>query len=444
MVYPDPNSRSAQLYARASQVMAGGSTRLTTWQSPYPIYAASGSGCRVKDVDGVERVDFLNNYMTLIHGHAHPEIVAAVQAQAARGLSFAMPTENEVLLAELLCSRVKSFDQIRFCNSGSEAVMVAIKAARAHNGRPMIAKCEGAYHGMFDPVEVSQDVHPESWGPIEAPARTPYTRGLPENVMRDVVVIPHNDVARARMLLEQNAKNLAAVLVDPLPPRIGFVPATADFLRMVREVCDRHDIVMISDEVASFRIDYNGPQHVHGFEADLTTMGKIIGGGMPVGAVAGKKAFMAVFDPTRGKPPASHGGTFNSNPMTMAAGYAAMRMMTPDAYARLAQLGDRLAEGLRAAFRDANMEGQVTGAGSLWKIHMNNRRYTDYRSVHALPPEKARLDTLYRHLINAGYLMGPTGMIALSTAMSGTEIDGFCGAVHDGLMGIRRADGQAA
>ncbi|MBL8700814.1 MAG: aspartate aminotransferase family protein [Alphaproteobacteria bacterium] len=444
MVYPDPSSRSAQLYARASQVMAGGSTRLTTWQAPYPIYAASGSGCRIRDVDGVERIDFLNNYMTLIHGHAHPEIVAAVQEQAARGLSFAMPTENEVMLAELLCGRVKSFEQIRFCNSGSEAVMVAVKAARAHNGRPMIAKCEGAYHGMFDPVEVSHDANPGNWGDVDAPARTPYTRGLPENVMRDVVVIPHNDVARSRHLLELNADRLAAVIIDPLPPRIGFVPATAEFLRMVREVCDRHDIVMISDEVASFRIDYNGPQHVHGFDADLTTMGKIIGGGMPVGAVAGKKAFMDVFNPTRGRPLASHGGTFNSNPMTMAAGYAAMRMMTPEAFARLATLGDRLAEGLRAAFRDANMEGQVTGAGSLWKIHMNNRRYTDYRSVHALPAERKRLDGLYRHLLNAGFVMGPTGLIALSTAMGEKEVDDFCGAVHEGLMGIRRASGEAA
>lgn len=444
MAYPDPKSRSAQLYARASKVMAGGSTRLTTWQSPYPIYAVSGSGCLIKDADGVERIDFLNNYMTLIHGHAHPEIVAAVQAQAARGLSFAMPTENEIQLAELLCGRVRSFEQIRFCNSGSEAVMVAIKAARAHNGRPMIAKCEGAYHGMFDPVEVSHDARPESWGPVEAPARTPYTRGLPEGVIQDVVVIPHNDVARTRHLLELNASRLAAVIVDPLPPRIGFVPATAEYLRMVREVCDKHGIVMISDEVASFRIDYHGPQHVHGFEPDLTTMGKIIGGGMPVGAVAGKKAFMAVFDPTQGRPLASHGGTFNSNPMTMAAGFAAMRMMTPEAFARLAKLGDRLAEGLRAAFRDANMEGQVTGAGSLWKIHMNNRRFTDYRSVHAVPPEKAKLDTLYRHLLNAGYVMGPTGLIALSTPMSEAEIDGFCGAAHDGLMAIRRADGQAA
>ncbi len=444
MTYPDSTSRSAQLHARASKVMAGGSTRLTTWQSPYPLYAVSGSGCRITDADGVERIDFLNNYMTLIHGHAHPEIVAAVQAQAACGMSFAMPTESEILLAETLCDRVESFDQIRFCNSGSEAVMVAVKAARAHNGRPMIAKCEGAYHGMFDPVEVSHDATPENWGEIDAPARTPYTRGLPENVLRDVVIIPHNDVARARRLIERHASQLAAVIVDPLPPRVGFIPATQEYLKMVRELCTRHDIVMISDEVASFRIDYHGPQHVHGFEADLTTMGKIIGGGMPVGAVAGKRDFMAVFDPTHGRPLASHGGTFNSNPMTMAAGYAAMKMMTPDAFRRLGVLGMRLAEGLRSAFRSANMEGQVTGAGSLWKIHMNNRQFTDYRSVHAMPPEKAKLITLYKHLLNAGYVMGPTGLLALSTAMGESEIDGFCDAVHDGLMAIRRADDQAA
>jgi glutamate-1-semialdehyde 2,1-aminomutase len=263
--------------------------------------------------------------------------------------------------------------------------------------------------------------------------------------MRDVVVIPHNDVARARALLEQNAKSLAGVIVDPLPPRIGFVPATAEFLKMVREVCDRHDIVMISDEVASFRIDYNGPQHVHGFEADLTTMGKIIGGGMPVGAVAGKKAFMAVFDPTGGKPPASHGGTFNSNPMTMAAGYAQMRMMTPEAFARLAKLGDRLAAGLRAAFRAANMEGQVTGAGSLWKIHMNKSALHGLSIRPRAAAGEGEARQLYRHLINAGFVIGSHG------ADRAVDGDGRC---RDRRLLRRRprrsdgrsvrADGQAA
>ena len=164
MTYPDQESQSAALYRRASQVLAGGSTRLTTFFSPYPIYAGSGSGSKVTDADGVERVDCLNNYMTLIHGHAHPEVVQAIVEQVRRGSCFAMPTEREVELAEVITGRVDSVETMRFCNSGSEAVLVAVKAARAYTGRPMVAKCEGAYHGCYDPVEVSLSSSPRSWG----------------------------------------------------------------------------------------------------------------------------------------------------------------------------------------------------------------------------------------------------------------------------------------
>ena len=175
-MFPDPESRSADLYRRACRVMAGGSTRLTTFFAPYPVYAVSGQGCRIVDADGNEFVDFLNNYMTLIHGHARPEVVAAITEQAALGTCFALPTESEIRLAELLCTRVRSFDMIRFCNSGSEAVMIALKAARAHTGRPMIAKCEGAYHGSYDPVEVSMESTPENWGNLPARVARPAAR----------------------------------------------------------------------------------------------------------------------------------------------------------------------------------------------------------------------------------------------------------------------------
>ena len=279
-----PTERSESIYRRAREVLSGGSTRLTTYFAPHPLYAVSGQGSHVVDADGVERIDYLNNYMTLIHGHAHPEIVAAVTEQAQRGTCFGMPTELEVELAEIIRDRVASVEQIRFCNSGSESVMLAIKAARAYTDRPMIAKCEGAYHGAYDPVEVSLGSSPENWGDPKAPARVGYTRGVPERVMADVVVLPYNDIEESERLLEASASSLAAVVVDPVPPRVGFVPMGREYAQMLRDFADAPPgWCSFFDEVACFRVDYAGAQSRLGVSPDLTTFGKIIGGGMPCG-----------------------------------------------------------------------------------------------------------------------------------------------------------------
>src|ERR1700722_18551757 len=200
--------------------MPGGNTRHSIALVPYPIYAASGSGCRVTDVEGDQRIDFLNNYPSLILGHANPEVTAAVQQRVALGTAFTMPTPEEVELAELLASRVGYVEQIRFCNSGSEAVMLAVKAARAFTGRPKIAKFEGAYHGVYDYAEVSEGPTPDDWGDADAPASITEP-GTPESVARDVVVLPWNRPEACRKLIERNRNNLAAVLVDPMPLGIG-------------------------------------------------------------------------------------------------------------------------------------------------------------------------------------------------------------------------------
>src|SRR5687767_11270913 len=185
-----PGSKSAELFARAQDVMPGGNTRTTVYMAPYPPYAASGQGCWVTDVEGDRRLDCLNNYTALIHGHAHPAIVEAATRRLAQGSSFPLPTPEEIELATLLCERVPSAEHVRFTNSGSEAVMMAVKGARAFTGRPKIAKFEGAYHGSYDYVEVSLNSTPETWGPLAAPASTEYSRGTPPAVLQDVVVLP--------------------------------------------------------------------------------------------------------------------------------------------------------------------------------------------------------------------------------------------------------------
>jgi glutamate-1-semialdehyde 2,1-aminomutase len=438
-----PQSASERLYQRARKVMPGGNSRTTVFTAPYPVYARSAQGCRLTDVDGVERIDFIGNYTALIHGHLHPQIMAAVQEQLALGTCFANPTESEIALAEELCSRVPSFEQVRFANSGTEAVMNAIKAARAFTGRPKIAKCEGLYHGSYDPVETSLDSTPDTWGGDE-PAATAYSRGTPAGVLADVVVIPFNDVDRTRRRLEAHAGELAAVIVDPMPNRSGLIPASPDYLQMLREVTQRHGIVLIFDEVITFRAGYAGCQGELGIEPDLTTLGKIIGGGFPVGAVAGKAEVMGVFDPSRGKPALPHGGTFNANPVTMVAGLAAMRLLTREAFGRLAALGDRAREACRRAFRLAEMPGQVTGNGSLLMLHLTDKPLRGYRDAWRNPQEQARFGRLYKHLIDNRVIVSSSGLVSLSTPMGEGEVQQLGDALLTSLKTLRQEERASA
>src|SRR5512132_3750259 len=266
------DSKSAALFARAQGVLPGGNSRTTVYMAPYPPYAATGEGCWISDVEGDRRLDCLNNYTALIHGHAHPAIVEAATRRLALGASFPMPTPEEIDLAALLCERLPSAERVRFQNSGSEAVMMAVKGARAFTGRPKIAKFEGAYHGSYDYVEVSLASTPGTWGPLAAPASTEYSRGTPAAVLHDVVVLPFNRLEHAVARIEREARDLAAVVVDPVPNRVGLMPARRDFLRALREVTDRHGIVLIFDEVISFRVGYRGAQGAFGVTPDVTTL----------------------------------------------------------------------------------------------------------------------------------------------------------------------------
>jgi glutamate-1-semialdehyde 2,1-aminomutase len=432
--YPNPSSRSALLHERARRVLPGGNTRTTVYRSPYPVYARSGGGSRIFDVDGVERVDFLNNYTALIHGHAHPSIVRAATAAVQGGSCFGAPTESEVRLAEMLVERVPGCENVRFMNSGSEAVMMAVKAARAYTGRPKIAKCEGLYHGSYDFVEVSLDSSPEDWGDTAEPNRVPYSRGTPAGVLADVVVLPFNDSKNSLRLLEQHATELAAVIVDPLPNRIGLIPATPEFLKTLRGFCSANGVVLISDEVISFRIGYHGAQAELGFEADLVTLGKIIGGGFPVGAVCGDRDVMSVFDPTSGKPASPHGGTFNANPVTMSAGAAAMELLTPTVLADLNDLGRVARERMQAVIHEAGVPWRVTGDASLFRFLPGEGELVGYRSS---LPDAATAEQLERFtgaLLNHGVLVDHGGLGCLSTVMTEADVDVIANAVELALV----------
>ena len=304
----------------------------------------------------------------------------------ALGSAFGLPTESEVELAELLASRLPSVEQVRFTNSGTEAVMMALKAARAFTGRPKIAKCEGAYHGSYDYAEVSLDPTPEAWG-RNAPVSVAYARGTPDNVLADVVTIPFNDAEAAVSLIREHGAELACVLVDPMPNRAGLAPADQTYLEALRRVTREVGALLIFDEVITFRLGYRGAQGVWGIDPDLTTLGKIIGGGFPVGAVGGRKEFMAVFDPSRGKPALPHGGTFSANPVTMRAGLAAMELLDEAAFARLDAIGSAVRSGIDDAFRRHGVPGGTVGLGSLLKVHFADHPVRDYRSAYLTDAE---------------------------------------------------------
>ncbi|MBM3546075.1 MAG: aspartate aminotransferase family protein [Alphaproteobacteria bacterium] len=422
--------RSRQLHERARAVMPGGNTRSSVFESPFPLYAASGSGAWLTDVDGNRFLDFTNNFTTLIHGHAFEPVNAAILRQLPFGASFGSPTELEIELAELLCERVSWFDHVRFTNTGSEAVMMAIRAARAFTGRPKIVKCEGAYHGNYDPVEVSFDPTPENWG-SNRPSPVPYNSGTPASVLEQTVVVPFNDIAATKELLHEHAAEIACVLVDPMPARAGLVPAERAYLAFLREFTRANGMVLISDEVLNFRLSHGGAIGRFGIAADLCAFGKIIGGGLPIGAVAGKTEFMAVFDPSRGKPPVPQAGTFTANPLSMTAGIAAMRAMTPETFDRLNALGEAARQGLREAIRGAGVPGQVTGLGSLFQIKLNDRTLRSYRDQYPDAAERARLAKLVRMVRDKGVLISSTGLGALSTPMVQADIDRLVAIIGD-------------
>jgi glutamate-1-semialdehyde 2,1-aminomutase len=434
-MYPDPKSSSQKLYDRALSSLPGGNTRTTVFMKPYPIYAARGEGCRVFDVDGNSYIDCINNFTSLIHGHAHPVLIEAATRQLALGSAFGMPTESEVELAELIAARLPSVEQVRFTNSGTEAVMMALKAARAFTGRPKIAKCEGAYHGSYDYAEVSLDPTPDTWG-RNAPVSVAYAKGTPDKVLSDVLTIPFNDAEAAVSLIREHGAELACVLVDPMPNRAGLAPADQSYLEALRQVTREVGALLVFDEVITFRVGYRGAQGVWNIDPDLTTLGKIIGGGFPVGAVGGRKEFMAVFDPRTGKPALPHGGTFSANPVTMRAGLAAMELLDEAAFVRLDAIGSAVRSGIDDAFRKHGVPGGTVGLGSLLKIHFADHPVRDYRSAYLTDAETRRQSAFHRALINRGVLAAPNGLMALSTPMSDADIEAIVAAASGALAEI--------
>ena len=426
-----PKSKSLQ--DEAAQYLPGGSSRGTAYFAPYPTFVDHAKGHYVYDVDGNRYLDFMINATTHIMGHAHPEIVEVLQEQAERGNSFSGPTEAQVRLAKNLCERVPSLDTVRFTNSGTEGTMMAIRGARAFTGKHKIAKFEGGYHGSHEYVSVSVRPAAEDLGP-DATIPVPEHPGQPPSITEDVITLPYNDLATSERIIREHGDELACVIMEVVSSSFGYLEGDEDFLRGMRAVTEELGIVLIFDEVQSFRVSPGGAQEMFGVIPDMTTFGKIIGGGMPVGAWGGRRDIMALFDPSEGAPLA-HAGTFNANPMTMVAGEVVMNHLTPDVYERMNALGETLRAKLRAVFDELEVPAQVTGVASLFGIHFTDKEIVDYRS--ALSGDGDMTKALFTGLLNEGILIQTGGAGALNTLTTDEEVDALVDGIRRVVQRVR-------
>ena len=422
--YVASNAGSNAKHEQAKRYLPGGDTRNSIFWNPFPIYVSQADGSGITDVDGNERVDFINNMTTLILGHRHPAVIDALTEQLAHGVSYPAPTPLVVEWSELMCERVPSLDKIRFVNSGTEATLNAIRAARAFSGKNLLAKCEGAYHGNHDAVQISVTPDVGLAGDAEAPTAVLTTRGMSPKSTDEIVIMPYNDLAAAERIIRDNGDDLAAVIVEPINGQCGMVPADTEFLEGLRRVTSELGILLIFDEVIAFRASRGGAQEHYGVMPDLTCFGKVIGGGLPVGAFGGRDDIMSLWDPSGvGGPQVSHAGTFNGNPMTAAAGVATLKELTVDVYEELAEKGEYLRSRLREVISEMEAPMGVTGATSLFAIQATSENVRDYRTY--ATNDNELLEMVFMGMMNEGYLLSSKCAGNVSNAHTYEELDGF-------------------
>lgn len=422
--YQHRTPQSRALFDRARQVLPGGDTRTGTFHAPYPLFIARGEGCHLWDADGHQYLDVLNNFTSLVHGHAHGAVTRAIADQAGKGTVHGTANALQVTLAEALCRRVPSVERVRFCNSGTEATLGALRAAKAFTGRARILKMAGCYHGSHDQVAVAVSAPYDQVPP-----------GLSPGAVGEVIVGGFNDLDRTAALVRAHAHELAAVIVEPMTGT-GALPADRAYLAGLREVTAECGVLLVFDEVITFRLAPGGLQEVHGIRPDLTAFGKIIGGGLPVGAFGGRADVMATYDPSR-PGTIAHSGTYNGNATTMAAGLATLRLFDGAAVGRLNASGDAVRARLQAAADKHGVDVTVTGYGSLMQLHFASGPIRT-------PEEAGRSDQrivrlLHLLLLNRGVFSATRQTYVLSTVMHQAALDVFVDRVTDALGEIAKA-----
>ena len=420
-------TRSEELFERAKARIPGGvnsPVRAFNSVGMTPRFIRRAQGDRVWDVEGNEYIDYIGSWGPMILGHAHPAVLESVARAARDGLSFGAATGREVEMAELICEIVPSIEMVRMVNSGTEAVMSAVRAARGFTGRNKIVKFAGCYHGHSDAMLVKAGSGVITQG-------IPGSSGVPQGCTQDTLTAVYNDLESVRALFAANPNQIAAVIVEPVAANMGVVLPREGFLSGLRAICDREGALLIFDEVITgFRLALDGAQGYYGVRPDLTTFGKIIGGGMPVGAYGGRREIMAMVAPTG---PVYQAGTLSGNPVAMAAGLAQLTLLrdSKDLYDQLNRAGDRFFAELDAILTDARVPHCVNHVGSIGCAFFTGEAVTDYAS--AQTSDTARYAEYFRHMLDRGVYLAPSQFEAmfLSCAHAPEDLDRTLDAVRE-------------
>lgn len=425
-------TRSEELFRRAEAVLVGGvNSPVRAFRSvgARPLVIERGEGARLFDADGNSYIDYVCSWGALILGHAHPEVVAAVADQAQRGTSYGMTSPLEIELGERIARALPSVERIRFVSSGTEATMSAIRAARGFTKRELILKFEGGYHGHADSFLVQAGSGLATFGISSSP-------GVPEALARLTLNAPYNDFAAVGEIFRAHPKQIAAVIVEPVAANMGVVPPARGFLEGLREITRRDGALLIFDEVITgFRLGLGGAQQLFGVSPDLTALGKIIGGGLPVAAYGGRRDVMEMVAPLG---PVYQAGTLSGNPLAMRAGLAMLAQLeVPGLYAELDRKAQRLAEGIQSALAGSGIPGQVNILGSLLTVFFADQPVHDYATAKRSDAE--RFAAFFREMLNRGVFLPPSQFEALfvSSAHSEADIDATIAAAHASLAAIK-------
>ena len=390
-----------------------------------PLFIVKGEGARIVDADGASYIDFVGSWGPLILGHAHPEIVAAVNAAAAGGTSFGAPTEIEVKMAQLVTEMVPSVEMVRMVNSGTEATMSAIRLARGHTGRNKIVKFEGCWHGHADSFLIQAGSSALTMGAPSSPGVTPGTAA-------DSITVPFNDLEAVEKAVVENGDEIAAVIVEPVAGNMGVIPPEPGFLQGLRDVTAEMDIVLIFDEVITgFRVSRGGAQELYGVTPDLTTLGKIIGGGLPVGAFGGRREIMLDISPL-GKM-VSQAGTLSGNPLAMTAGYETLRRLEPGVYEALEAKAQALETGILENLKALGLNYQTNRVGSIMTLFFTEVPVASFDAANAC--DQDLFARYFREMLNRGVYLAPSQFEAafVSLAHSDADIDKTIKANYEAL-----------
>ncbi|MEX0799751.1 MAG: aspartate aminotransferase family protein [Dehalococcoidia bacterium] len=393
---------SVELLQRALRTLPLGVPSSFQDSPPYPLYVSHASGARIWDVDGNEYCDYHLGFGTLAVGHAHPRLVEALREQLPRGTMYAMPGEEAVLVAEELCRRF-GFDMVRFCNSGTEATMDAIRVARGVTGRDMLIKIEGSYHGHHDSVMVSVKPPPDGLGPLEHPNSVVFSAGVPQAFVDLTLVVPFNRPDILEQRLRENEGKVAAVIIEPVMMNLGIVHPQPGYLQEMRRVTREHGVLLIYDEVKTgVTIAPGGACEHYGVMPDLVCLAKSIGGGIPLGAFGGSREVMEHIRPTE----VAHLGTFNGNPLAMRAGLVTLtEILTAQAYQRFDQMKDKLVNGCQRIIDEHDLPMYATGIGAKGCVMFAAEELHDYREYLSFNVDLSYAHWLY--LMNRGVMMPP-------------------------------------